>query len=126
MTGFELEYEGVVILATNLILFKTLTLKIAEPDPKWQFVGVKHNFRIIRRAGGGMVLYNPIQTSDFDGNRANGRTKSGVEYYRSRVVQGRYVQDRSGRGETSERDRDTGRSRRSRKRPLQNAHGHNP
>ena len=51
MTGSELEYEGVVILATNLILFKTLTLKIAEPDPKWQFVGVKHNFRIINPDG---------------------------------------------------------------------------
>jgi hypothetical protein len=28
-------------------VFKTLTLKIADPDPNWQSVGVKHDFRII-------------------------------------------------------------------------------
>jgi hypothetical protein len=58
----------------------------------------------------GMVLYNPIQTSDFDGNRADGRPKFGIENHRSRVVQECFVQDRSGRGEAGQCH---GRSRRS-------------
>jgi hypothetical protein len=32
-------------------LFKTLTLKIAEPEPNHQFVGVRHNFKLINPDG---------------------------------------------------------------------------
>jgi len=46
ITGADPDDEG-----QSPDLFKTLTLKIAEPDATWQFVGVKHNFRIINPDG---------------------------------------------------------------------------
>ena len=61
--GFKIDTADVKVTDTTITgadgdddsqssdLFKTLTLKIAEPDPAWQFVGVRHNFRIINPDG---------------------------------------------------------------------------